>query len=108
MKKIVIATTLLLLLTIVPSVSASDGATERTECTTGAYGQQTCTTTKIECTTGAYGQQNCQTVDEVKKVLGAKTTHEVVDSGIEDLVPLASLAMLGLSSFGLAFVKKNK
>lgn len=63
--------------------------------------------TRVECTTGAYGQQTCKTV-EIRKVLGETTTKGGIrDTGVEDTVLFGAFALMGLSLGGLVISKRK-
>lgn len=63
---------------------------------------------KVECTTGAYGQQTCKTV-EVKKVLGETTPkkHETKNAGVAENIMFATLGMLAVSTAGVVYAKRQ-
>lgn len=58
--------------------------------------------TRVECTTGAYGQQTCKTV--VVEKTGPKK-HEVVNSGLEENIVFALVIGFALSAAGYQFSK---
>ena len=64
--------------------------------------------TRTECTTGAYGQQTCKTV-EVKKVLGETTLKkaEVKQAGVEDTILFAALGLMAISAYGFVYAKQK-
>ncbi len=64
--------------------------------------------TRTECTTGAYGQQTCKTV-EVKKVLGETTPKkaEVKQAGVEDTILFAALGLMAISAYGFVYAKQK-
>lgn len=110
MKKFLTALTTAGVLTAVvlapATVMADEGTKEVTECTTGAYGQQTCVTKTVKCTTGAYGSQNCTTVEtKDERVLGEKK-HTPVDSGIAENIMFAVAGLTVLSGASLAYSRK--
>ena len=58
--------------------------------------------TRVECTTGAYGQQTCKTV-VVEKTQPKK--HEVVNSGLQENIVFALVIGFALSAAGYQFSK---
>lgn len=64
--------------------------------------------TKVECTTGAYGQQTCKTV-EVKKVLGETTikTHETKDAGLAENIMLMTVGLMVISGAGVVYAHRS-
>lgn len=63
--------------------------------------------TRTECTTGAYGQQTCKTV-EVKKVVATTPEKAVVkEAGVEDMIPFAVLGLMAVSAYGLSYAKRQ-
>jgi hypothetical protein len=62
--------------------------------------------TRVECTTGAYGQQTCKTV-VVTREASAPAEHKVVNSGVAENIVFAMLALFVISSAGYAYSKVN-
>ena len=62
--------------------------------------------TRVECTTGAYGQQTCKTVVVAKEASPeGRPKHEVVNSGIQENIIMALVAVFILSGFGYTYSK---
>jgi hypothetical protein len=104
-------------MTVTPRPTATVTATPRATATATPQATGTITITatatpiietRVECTTGAYGQQTCRTV-EVRRVLGDQTPkgHEVKDAGVEDAVLFGAMALVGVSLGGLVISKRQ-
>lgn len=64
--------------------------------------------TRQECTTGAYGQQTCKTV-EYKRVLGETTPKkaEVKEAGAAENILFAALGLMTLSAAGFVYSRQQ-
>lgn len=62
--------------------------------------------TRVECTTGAYGQQTCKTVlvDRIASPSGVPA-HQVVNTGIAENIVFTILGVFILSTFGYTYSK---
>lgn len=94
-----------------PSITATASATPKPTATVAAKANPTATPTatltpavtmttetKVECTTGAYGQQTCKTV-----VIPKEIKHEPVKAGIAQNVMLAVAGLFVVSSAGYLY-----
>ena len=64
--------------------------------------------TRVECTTGAYGQQTCQTIVVQRTASPSGVpAHKVVNSGMSENITLVLIAVFALSSITYTYSKVN-